>query len=195
MVRTAEQKEIIKRRSIAAFALWGAVGFGIGGAIGGTIAVDAAIFFGFAIMGGIGGMSLGLALKSWKMAGFLALAGAVGFPFGLYAFVFIGLGLEFTLPNLLWRILGQLYTAGAVAGAALGLPLKSWKAACFLALAGAIAFCIAQQAQRVVPFGLMTPQLLSGVTQMGIRGVVVGALLGAALGYLEKRKAIQNTRS
>ena len=69
-------------------ALWGAVGFGIGGAIGGTIAVDAAIFLGFAIMAGIGGMSLGLALKSWKMAGFLALAGAVGFPLGFYVCVF-----------------------------------------------------------------------------------------------------------
>jgi len=49
-----EQKEIIKRRSIAAFILWGAVGFGIGGAIAGTIAVDAAIFLGFAIMADIG---------------------------------------------------------------------------------------------------------------------------------------------
>ena len=87
-----------RKRSIAAFILWGAVGFGIGGAIGGTIAVDAAIFLGFPIMAGIGGVSLGLALKSWKMAGFLALAGAVGFPLGFFICVFIGMGLGEVLP-------------------------------------------------------------------------------------------------
>ena len=42
-----EQEVATRKRSIAAFILWGAVGFGIGGAIGGTIAVDAAIFLGF----------------------------------------------------------------------------------------------------------------------------------------------------
>ncbi len=78
-IQMPEQKEIIKRRSIAAFILWGAVGFGIGGTIGGIIAVDAATFIGFAILGGIGGMSLGLALKSWKMAGFLGVCPSNGF--------------------------------------------------------------------------------------------------------------------
>lgn len=176
-------------KKIAKFALFGAIGFGIGGAIGGTIAVDAAIFFGLAIMGGIGGMSLGLALKSWKMAGFLGLAGAVGFLFGLFVSVFIGLGLAevLPLPNLIWIILGRFTIGGAIAGAALGLPLKSWKASGFLALAGTIAFRILDQVQQVVPLGFITPQLLSGVTQMFIWGVVLGAFLGAALGYLEKR--------
>ncbi len=188
---------IAKRKSLANFALWGAVGFGIGGAIGGTIAVDAAIFFGFAIMGGIGGMSLGLALNSWKMAGFLALAGVVGFPLGFYVCVFIGLGFGevLPLPDIFWRILGINTIAGAVGGAVLGLPLKSGKAAGFLALVGAIALRIVEQVQEVVDFGLITPQLLSRVTQMGIWGVVMGALLGTALGYLEKRKAMQNTKS
>jgi hypothetical protein len=190
-IQMQEQKEIIKRRSIPAFALWGAVGFGIGGATGGIIAVDAATFFGFAIMGGIGGMSLGLALKSWKMAGFLALAGAVGLSIGVLICVFIGLGLGevLPLPDLLWRILGRFTIAGAVTGVALGLPLKGWKEAGFLALAGSIAFLIVEQVQEVVPLGLITHQLLSRVTQMVIWGVVGGALLGAALGYLEKRKA------
>jgi len=184
-----EQKVAIKRRGIATFILWGAVGFGIGGAIAGTIAVDAAIFLGFAIMAGIGGMSLGLALKSWQMAGFLALAGAVGFPFGFFICVFIGLGgLGEMLPDLFWRILGINTIAGAVGGAALGLPLNSGKAAGFLALAGAIALRIAEQIQEVIDFGLITPQLLSGVTQLAIWGVVLGALLGTALGYLEKRR-------
>ena len=34
-IQIQKQKEIIKRRSIASFILWGAIGFGIGGAIGG----------------------------------------------------------------------------------------------------------------------------------------------------------------
>ena len=182
-----EQRVATERRSIAAFILWGAVGFGIGGAIGGIIAVDAAIFFGFAIMGGIGGMSLGLALKSWKMAGFLALAGAAGFPSGAFICVFIGLGLGEVLPDLLWRILGINTIAGAVGGAALGLPLNSGKAAGFLALAGAIALRIVEQIE--------TFQLISGVTQLAIWGIVLGALLGVTLGYLEKKKAMQSTKS
>ena len=84
-----KQKEPLKRKNIPAFILWGVVGFGTGGAIAGTIAVDAAIFLGFAITAGIGGVLLGLTLKSWKMAGFLALDGAVGFPIGFYVCVFI----------------------------------------------------------------------------------------------------------
>jgi len=194
-IRMQEQKRAIKRRSIAAFTLWGAVGFGIGGAIAGTIAVDAAIFLGFAIMAGIGGTSLGLARKSRKMAGFLALAGAVGFPFGFYVCVFIGMGLGevLPLPDLFWRILGINTIAGAIGGAALGLPLNNGKAIGLLALAGAIALRITEQVQEVVDFGLITPQLLSGVTQLAIWGVVLGALLGVTLGYLEKQKAVQNT--
>ena len=192
----SEQKVATKWRNFASFILWGAVGFGIGGAIAGTIAVDAAIFLGFAIMAGIGGMSLGLALKSWKMAGFLALAGAVGFPFGFFICVFIGLGgLGEMLPDLFWRILGINTIAGAVGGAALGLPLNSGKAIGFMALAGAISLRITEQVQEVIDFGLITPQLLSGVTQLAIWGVVLGALLGVVLVYLEKRKAVQNTSS
>ena len=177
------------------FALFGAVGFGIGGAIASPISVDAAIFLGFAIMAGIGGMSLGLALKSWKMAGFLALAGAVGFPFGFYVSIFVGMGLGevLPLPDLFWRILGRNTIAGAIGGAALGLPLNSGKAVGFLALAGAIALRIAEQILEVIDFGLITPQLLSGVTQLAIWGVVLGALLGATLGYLEKRKSMQSS--
>jgi len=117
-----------KRRSISAFILWGIVGFGIGGAIAGTIAVDAAIFLGFAIMAGIGGTSLGLALRSWKIAGYLALAGAVAL-------------------SIMEQVEGSIFM----------LPL------------------------------------LSGVTHMAIWGIILGALLGATLGYLEKRKPMQSS--
>lgn len=53
-IQMQEQKEIIKRRSIGAFILWGAMGFGIGGAIGATTAVGPMVFI-FPIMGAIGG--------------------------------------------------------------------------------------------------------------------------------------------
>ena len=68
--------------------------------------------------------------------------------------------------------------------------MNSGKAAGFLALAGAIALRIVEQLQEVINFGPVTPQLLSGVIQLAIWGVVLGALLGAALGYLEKSKAV-----
>lgn len=175
-------------KRIARFAFWGAVGFGLGGAIGGIIAVDALTFFGFAIMGGVGGMSLGLAMRSWKMAGLLALAGAFGLSVGTFVAVFIGLGLgeAVQLPDLFWIIVGRFTIAGAIGGLALGLTLNGWKAAGFLALAGAIAFRLMERVQELVNFGLITPQLLSRTTQMAIWGIISGALLGAALGYLKK---------
>ncbi len=177
-------------RRIIKFALFGLVGFGIGGAIGGIISVDGPILFGFPIMGGIGGMSLGLALKSWKWAGFLALAGMVGISFGYvingFIMLFFGQSLQIPAQSLFGVIFRSLPIAGAVTGSALGLPLKSWKAAGFLALTGAIAFLVAGQVQEVVPLGLITHHLLSRIVVMVIWGVVGGALLGATLGYLKK---------
>jgi len=141
-------------------------------------------------MAGIGGMSLGLALRSWKIAGYLALAGAVGFPLGFFICIFIGLGvLGEMLPDLFWEILGINTIAGAVGGAALGLPLNSGKAVGFLALAGAIALRIVEQVEGFI---FMLP-LLSGVIQLAIWGVVLGALFGATMGYVKKKKSVQSS--
>ena len=175
---------------IARFVLFGAVGFGIGGAIGGIISTDGPILLAFPIMGGIGGMSLGLALRSWKMAGLLTLAGVVGISLGyvINGFIMFAFGQSLQIPSqsLFGVIFRSLPIAGAFTGLAFGLPLYSWKTAGLLALTGAIAFLIVGQVQKVVPTGLITPQLLSRVTQMVIWGVVGGALWGMVLGYLKK---------
>ncbi len=72
------------------FALYGAIGFGVGGAIGGVVwvALDAPQL-GFPILGAVGGASLGFSLKDGKRAMLLALAGAIGFGVGFLMGFFI----------------------------------------------------------------------------------------------------------
>ncbi len=57
-----------------------------------------------------------------------------------------------------------------------------------MALAGAVGFGIAVQAVWDILRGL-SPQVLWGSITLAIWGIIGGAFLGAALGYLEKRKA------
>ena len=127
-------------KTIAKFALWGAAGFGIGGAIGYAFwqafyILAVALF----TLGLIGGASLGLALKSWKRAAFFALACSVGF--------LIGAALEFVFLG--GRHLALFFTGaiqGAIGGASLGLVLKDWRIAAVLALSGAVGFGVSSQA-------------------------------------------------
>ena len=168
------EKMIARRKSILWFALWGAVGFGIGGAIGSITPWPV----GFVVPGAVGGASLGLALKGWKRAGLLALAGAVGYVAGLMAafsiaFTFSDMGGEW------WQfILGAII--GAVIGVSLGLALRNWVGAGLLALAGAIGFGIGYAAH-------LTWYDVIGRTAWGLIG---GAFLGAALGYLQGKRPI-----
>ena len=120
-----EQKVETKRRSIASFILWGAAGFGIGGAIGGAIWPSIGQpYLGFVLMGAIGGASLGLALKDWRRAFISGVAGAIGFGAGSYL-------------NILFSILG-----GSL-GVSLGLALNDWRRAGLLVPTGMIGFMIA----------------------------------------------------
>ncbi len=200
-----EQKEPVERRSIPAFILWGAVGFGIGGAVGGIITVYTHTgygFFGFPIMGVAGGAALGLTLKGWRKAGRLARAGAIGFLIGhLFSFGFgMGLGeilvqrqqsVGNTLEMVIFVLMGVIL--GAVSGASLGLALKDRKGAGLLALAGAVGFGVTEPFVLGVLPGLLGQTVLLQVMPLCISGIVGGAALGAALGYVEKMKA--NTQS
>ena len=160
------QKETTKRRSIPAFALWGAIGFGIGGAIGGAIWPSVGQpYLGFVLMGAIGGASLGLALKDWRRAFISGVAGAIGFGAGSYL-------------NILFSILG-----GSL-GVSLGLALNDWRRAGLLVPTGMIGFMIA----IFNTWNMSSGEALWSAIMLAVWGVVGGAGLGTALGYLEKRK-------
>lgn len=181
MAKTQVVKPSIRRLTVS-----GTAGFGIGGAVGGVIwlAFDAP-HLGFAILGAFGGAALSLARKDWKATIITALAGAVGFD--------IGFLLPFFVSLVIWvPTYGQgLFTggiAGIIGGASFGLIMKEGRKTWLLALAGAIGFGIAVQATWDILRGL-EPQVLWGAMRLAIWGIVGGASLGAALGYLEKRKS------
>ncbi len=176
---------IKKRTNIPIFALLGIIGFGAGGAIGGAlwVAFDAP-HLGFAILGALGGASLGLASQGWKRVWVLALACGIGYD--------IGFLIGFFIPLAVWEPLhgqGLLVgaTGGFLGGASIGIVLKDWKSAGVLSLASTIGFSIAVWFTWDRLRGL-TPQVLWGAITLAIWGAIGGACLGLALGFLEKRK-------
>ncbi|MFC1871511.1 hypothetical protein ACFLYF_03830 [Chloroflexota bacterium] len=182
-------------RRIVRFSLWGAVGFCVGGAIAGAVTRDSNTFLSFAILGIFGGASLGFVTKGWKSAVFLALAGGAGFVCGTFLSVVIGMGLGLILPKPINEIYGLVTPfimgaiIGAIGGMALGLALRDWRGAGLLALAGAVGCGIAAQINQSLILDLLTARILSTVVPLSIWGFIGGASLGAALGYLQKRRA------
>jgi hypothetical protein len=174
-------------RRIVEVALWGAGGFGVGGAIGGVawVALDAPQL-GFPILGAIGGASLGVALKDGKRAMLLALAGAIGIGIGFLTGFFTVLTI-WEPVHVEGLFLGAV--GGSLGGAAFGLALRSWRKAGLLSLAGAVGFGVAVQAFWYMLRGL-EPQVLWGAITLAVWGIVGGAFLGAALGYLEKGRSV-----
>ncbi|MFC1983354.1 hypothetical protein ACFLV5_06200 [Chloroflexota bacterium] len=179
-----------KSANILVFVLSGIFGFGIGGIIGGVIwfAYDAP-HLGFAILGAIGGASLGAALREWKKIWILALVGALGFD--------IGFLVGFFFPLVIWEpINGQGFLigtiGGAIGGAAIGIALKNWEGTGLLALASAIGFSIAVWFTWDTLRGL-TPQVLWGGITPAIWGAVGGTFLGLALGFLDNRRHHKKT--
>ena len=179
MTKTQEMKGIVR------FALWGAVGFGVGGAICGIALHYPYPFLPYFIIGAIGGAALGLALGSWKKAGLLALVGAIGFGVGFsigFAILF-GIWEPPHVEGLFFGVVG-----GGIGGLSLGPVLRIQGGIRFLALAGAIGFGVIAQAIWSQNFRLPIPMLGLAI-KFGIEGIVGGAFLGVALGYLEKRRA------
>jgi len=188
------------RRMTAALALWGAIGFLIGGFVnalpmvllefggGGIDFLDEAL--GGAVLGALGGTALGLALrKGRRRTAALALFGVIGFVAGgflgaslCYSFLFFrsGGGMLQVAPP------GIALLDGALGGAALGLALRDGRKIIDLALAGALGFwigsLIANYLQHWLGFGFLLT-----VCMFSLQGIIGGASLGAALGFLEKR--------
>ena len=184
---------IIRKKSILIYTLCGAAGFGVGGAIGG-ITAGGPLFFIFPIMGIVGGASLGLLLGKRVRAILMALAGAVGFGIAsIPVLVYSGLGIGSTekgqvIP--LWGIIVGtviLFVLGAIqgliGGISLGIDLQDRAKAKYLIAGSIIGFTIGAQAAWGFVFGL------PDIVVYTIWGAVGGGVLGATLGYLEKRKA------
>jgi hypothetical protein len=166
-----EHKKTKKRRGVLSFTLWGLIGFGLGGAIGGAIwpSIDQP-YLGFVVMGAVGGASLGLALKDWRRAFISGAAGAIGFGAGSY------------LRNLLFCLLVGLL------GVSLGLAFSDWKRIGPLVLAGVIAFIFAM----FNTWNLSSGEPIWSSIMLATWGAIGGAALGATLGYLEKRRATES---
>jgi hypothetical protein len=164
-------------KRIAKFTLFGAVGFGIGGAIMGWAFKYPGIPLSPVIMGVLGGAALGLALKRRILA--LSILGAVGVIIGSI----IGIVIAFSDVLFLEVDIGELFpnipfsiTLGAFLGAALGLVLKDKVKIAGLALTGALG-------------GAIGALILSATTinlslQIFLQGIIGGAFLGASLGFL-----------
>jgi len=204
------RQEAMRTPSIMRFILYGAVGFGIAWAIAGFLTsgflaltlprfqppsppppewVEYPSQLAYFLGGACGGASLGLALKSWKRVVTFAVAGAVGFEVG--SIVFFVLAFLFGFP--LVRV-----GMGALGGILLGLALADWRGVVLLGLAGIVGFGVGgaiATALRMPPlaFDWEQPplqQVLYVLVQAGV-GTMGGASLGAALGYLVRRKSVQ----
>jgi uncharacterized membrane protein len=194
-----DQTRVGDRNSIAAYALWGAIGFAVGGAIAGSLQLDIknpANPLTMGVMGAIGGASLGLMLRNWKKAGLMALAGGVGFTVSsLPAAMMIAFGLPYVKGNVYVGPIVSgvliLFIYGAVQGlagaASLLIALRNLQRARQLLMAGTLGFAIGSQAAWGWAMGLPIEITLA------IWGAIGGTALGAALGYLEKRRHRNST--
>jgi hypothetical protein len=164
----------------------GAVGFGVGGAIAilstlGPIPLPFSVLVG----GAFGGASLGLALNDWRKVAILALLGALGLAIGVFATLTVGSFFNYsTLP------LGAL--VGVVVGASLGVAFLDWRTVLGLAVAGAVGFGVGLLAGDLLRASF---PIIRGVGSIAVTGVIGGAFLGVALGYLERHRLAEEQRS
>ncbi len=196
-------------RSVAGrFIVLGALGFGIGGAIAvsfesasGASSLFALLLFllGLLVIGALGGGSLGLGLKDWRKAVLLALGGAAGFGLGFFV-AFIGLvfallvgGEYIHWPASFYMEFGLL---GALTGA-VGGALRNRRSVLALASAGFVGFGVGDMLGLPGIVEILQDLLAEERYNPGLFAVteaIGGASLGAALGYLEKRRLVAERR-
>ncbi len=184
----------MRAKNMMKFVVFGAVGFGIGWAVAGASVLitgtEEAFFWVPFLSGAFGGAALGLALRGWKKVLALALAGALGFGVGDYFFIM--LAVLFGLHPV-----GVAMGMGLFGGVILGFTSWDWRRVALLGLAGMVGFgvggAIATALRMPMLAGLTfeweQPSLLVlYVLVQGMVGIIGGAFLGAALGYLEQRR-------
>jgi hypothetical protein len=171
--------------SVLKFVIVGAVGFGIGGAIGSPLIRflpgGVALLLWLLVGGAVGGASLGLALKDRRRIVVLALLGALGLFVGVMAGLILGSFFNYSTVPIAAIV-------GTVVGALLGVAFRDWRTILALAVAGAVGFSVGNLAEFV---RLSVPIIGTDLGEAGsiaITGTIGGASLGAALGYLEHRK-------
>ena len=128
---------------------------------------------------------MGLALRSRKRVVALAVTGALGFGVGYFVFFVLAFLFGFSQVGV---------GMGALGGMMLGLALADWKGVVLLGLAGMVGFGVGGAIAEALGMSVLgidweQPPLLLVlyVLVQGMVGVVGGASLGAALGYLEGR--------
>ena len=176
----------MRATGVMRFVVFGAVRFGIGGAIygpssfllPGIVAVLLALLAG----GAVGGASLGLSLKDFRQVLILAVLGALGLTVGVFAGLIIGS----SFFNYSEVAIGAI--VGAVVGASLGVPFLDWRTIVALVVAGAVGFGVGVPVGDDLPASFPILRGPAGAESYAIAGLIGGASLGAALGYLEHRK-------
>jgi fucose permease len=166
--------------SVLRFVVLGAVGFGLVGVIPLPLNV--------LIGGAVGGASLGLALKDWRRVVILALLGEVGLIVGVFA----GLALGSFFFN--YSEVPIVAMVGAVVGASLGAAFGDWRTIVALAVAGAVGFSVGNLPADSLRFSIPILRQLGEGGSIVIIGIIGGASLGAALGYLEQRRLAEGQR-
>lgn len=200
------------------FVIFGAVGLGIGWAAAGLFNValvgitspmfppgrgaelppwwvNGLPYFAYCLGGACGGAGLGLAKGGRTRVVALAMAGGIGL--GLSVFLFFVVAFLFGLHPV-----GIAMGVGLSGGVTLGLTFMDWRRVVLLGLAGMVGFGVgaALTAAMDMPFALYPffvefvevwqapPLLLQHLLIQAIVGIIGGASLGAALGYLESRR-------
>ena len=175
---------------VVRFTLFGAVGFGIGGATASLMLLyveGVGLLLGPLMGGAVGGASLGLALKDFRRVLILALLSLLGLTVGVMAGLSLGSIFNY-YPAAVAAIVG------AVVGASLGVAFKDWRTILGLAVAGAVGFSVGNLADLV---RYSIPVIGTDVGEAGgivITGIIGGASLGAALAYLESRRLAAEQR-
>lgn len=171
----------MRELSVMRFVLFGAVGFGIGG----TLPLPLNVLVG----GAVRGAALALALKDWGRVVILTVLGELGLIVGAMA----GLGISHSLFRS--SEVAVMAVVGAMVGASLGAAFLDWKTILTLAVAGAVGFSVGSLAGGSLGFSIpIIRQLLGAAGSIAITGIIGGASLGAALGYLEQRRLTSERR-
>ena len=129
-----------------------------------------------------------------------ALVGALGFGIGYPLWFFLGSYILRPIGEIISEPLGDIWSLGVlfllggiismVGGASLGLALGQWNRAWLSALAGAIGFGIAALITTGIKLTFPSTPVYA-ITELLVWGVIGGASLGAALGYLEKGRLLE----